>query len=250
MIANLCKSRRGFGSTVACDELADPVRSNHKEIRNLYGNPRRIIKMHMRTPASVCWPLDFMIPKRSLVVVIAATVCFVALSTFKAHRSLSGQAILFLLTPVYASCLVVSVIELFRGWRTYKLHAFIPLIACALAWYGSYPVGSLLRSWLFIHDLPRFQSIVDGVHQESLPVDGEIKVIPISKADQSRIQRVFAHQAAGGTLIVEFGTENGFPVKHSGYVYSSSGILPSDPQFHYRWPYTDEVQPKWFRVSD
>jgi hypothetical protein len=191
-----------------------------------------------------------MIPKRSLFVVMMAAIYFVALSTFKAHQSPWGQAILFFLTPAYAVCFAMSVIEPLRGWRAYKLHAFIPIVACALAWYGSNPVGSFLQSWLFIQNLPHFQAIVDGVQPETLPADGEVKAIPISNVDQSSIQRIFAHQAAGGTVVVEFGTENGFPAKHSGYVYSSSGILPGDPKFRYRWPYAEEVRPKWFRVSN
>jgi len=179
-----------------------------------------------------------------------AAVCFVALSVFKAHQSPLGQVALFLLTPAYLGCLVVSVIEPFRSWRTNKFLAFVPFAACILAWYGSFPVGSFLQSRLFIYNLPRFQAIVDGIQSESLPTNGTTKAIPISTADQNQVQHVFAHMAADGSLVVEIDTENGFPVKHSGYVYSSSGIFPGDPKFHYRWPYVDEIQPKWFRVSN
>ncbi len=191
-----------------------------------------------------------MIPRRSLVVVIVAAVCFVALSAFKAHQSPLGQGILFLLTPVYVGCIVFSIIELFRGWRAYEFRTAIPFAACALAWYGSYPVGAFLQSRLFIHNLPRFQAIVDGIQPESLPTDGKTKAIDIGKTDQTQIQHVFAHRAADGSVVIEIATENGFPMKHSGYVYSSSGNFPGDPQFHYRWPYADEVRPKWFRVSN
>lgn len=191
-----------------------------------------------------------MIPRRSLAVIAIAAICFVALSAFKAYNSPLGQLILFLLTVPYLASIAASVVEPFRGWRAYGLRSLIPLAACAAAWYGSMPVGGMLQSHLFSNNLPRFQAIADGIKPEALPADGKSELIPISADDANHVHRVFAYRSIAGVIVVEFLTEHGFPAKHSGYVFSSSGSLPTDAKFHYRWPYADEVRPRWFRVSN
>jgi hypothetical protein len=195
-------------------------------------------------------PARLAIPKRSVVVILTAALCFVALSCFKAHQSPLGQGILLLLTPPFLICLVVGVTEPLRNWRIYRFRMLLPLAACVAAWYGAYPVGAFLQSRLFAINLPRFQAIVDSIQRESLPTDGTSQMVPVASADRRQVQHIFAQIAADGALIVEIDTENGFPTEHSGYVFSSSGVFPNDRRFRYRWPYAEEVRPHWFRVMN
>ncbi|MDR3416331.1 MAG: hypothetical protein P4L83_09105 [Nevskia sp.] len=189
-------------------------------------------------------------PLRSKIVVATAAANFVVLSVFTAYKSPLLQAISLLLFLSYLCACTLSMIEPIRGWRVYRFRTFIPLAACLAAWYGSFWAGPLLLNWLFAHNLPRFQAIVDGIRPESLPSNGDLQAFPIDQADKSRVQHIFARKAADGALVVEIDTENGFPVKHAGYVFSSSGVFPSDRRFQYRWPYVDELRPKWFRVCN
>jgi hypothetical protein len=191
-----------------------------------------------------------MIPRRSLLILALVPICFAGDMAFIAHQSPLTQGVSALLLLVYVSCVALSLAEPFRGWRSYRLRSLIPLAACAFAWFGREPAGSYLQAREFAEDLPRFQAIIGGIQAETLPPNGESRSVPISAADRGRILVVFAHRDPEAGLIVEFGTGHGFPVQHSGYIYAASGHLPGDKHFHYRWPYVDEVQPQWFRVSN
>jgi hypothetical protein len=180
-------------------------------------------------------PPSSIIPLRSVIVILIATACFVALSLFKAHQSPLGQLITSLAIAPYGICIIVGATEPFRAWRTDGFRSFIPLAACIAAWYGSFPAGAYLRSRLFEHNLPRFEAIIADINKSPPPADGTPISVPIADSDKWKIIHLRAERM-NGALIVEFGTEHGFPVMHSGWVYSSSGVLPTDAQFHYRWP--------------
>ena len=61
---------------------------------------------------------------------------------------------------------------------------------------------------------------------------------------------VLAERDTNGVLTVELLTGGGFPLMHSGYLYSSSGGVKLGSFFDERWPLKTEVRPKWFRISD
>jgi hypothetical protein len=71
-----------------------------------------------------------------------------------------------------------------------------------------------------------------------------------AESEARLVYRVYAEKATNGILMVEFDTEAGFPVKHSGYLYSSSGQIESGSRMDSRWPIREEVRSGWFYVSD
>jgi hypothetical protein len=56
-------------------------------------------------------------------------------------------------------------------------------------------------------------------------------------------------ERAGGVLTVEFIVGGGFPTKHSGYLYRSSGPLEGWALAK-RWPRQSHIDQHWYRVSD
>jgi len=155
-----------------------------------------------------------------------------------------------LMTIAYFICLPVSLYEVFRRWRVDRLRACFPLVTCVVAWYVAGYLEDFLQAQFFNSNLPRFQAIVSSIQLDSLPPGGELKAMAVSEADKRQIQHVFVRRGANDSIVVEIDTGNGFPVKHSGYVFSSSGAFPSDERFRYRWPYVEEIRQGWFRVSN
>jgi hypothetical protein len=191
-----------------------------------------------------------MIAKSHKAILLAAALWFLVASTFIAHMSGLLQLATMLASFPYIAAVIYSVVEAVRGWRTYKARALIPVSACVLAWFGSGAVGKFVQDQLFMHNLPRYQAIVSSVNVASLPVAAKAEPIELSSENQKLVYFALAERTQDGALLVELLTEGGFPVKHCGYVFSSSGALPSDAFIGKRWPYVRKVQSKWFRVAD
>jgi hypothetical protein len=61
---------------------------------------------------------------------------------------------------------------------------------------------------------------------------------------------VFAQKDTNGVLTVEFITESGFPVKHSGYLYILSGVIEPGSKEDSHWPIRKEEGTRWFFISN
>jgi hypothetical protein len=84
----------------------------------------------------------------------------------------------------------------------------------------------------------------------SIVVSDKFDRIPQAETEARLVYRVFAEKDTNGVLMVEFDTESGFPVKHSGYLYSSSGTIEPGSQMDSRWTFRQEVKSRWFYISD
>jgi hypothetical protein len=84
----------------------------------------------------------------------------------------------------------------------------------------------------------------------SIPVSTELSPVPQAVPLADLAYAVLAQKGTNGDLIVEFLTEGGFPVKHSGYLYVSSGVVKQDSMEDERWPIRREERPRWFYISD
>jgi hypothetical protein len=81
-------------------------------------------------------------------------------------------------------------------------------------------------------------------------VSGEVISVPLVGAERDLGYGVLAERDPNGVLTVELLTGGGFPVKHSGYLYTSSGSVRPGSFFDERWPFKTEMKAKWFRISD
>jgi hypothetical protein len=83
-----------------------------------------------------------------------------------------------------------------------------------------------------------------------ISVSTEMDRIPQAILKARMAYAVFAQKETNGVLTVEFLTETGFPVKHSGYLYCSSGTIAPGSAEDRHWPIIHEERPKWFSISD
>jgi len=141
----------------------------------------------------------------------------------------------------------ISFVLIFTRWRQERWRSFIPVGACALAVVLAPEVGGLIREFIFQRSLPHYEAIIRQMEAGSIPVTSELRRIP--QAEGSLAYAVLA-QRTNDVLSVEFLTGGGFPVKHSGYLYCSSGAIERGSLIDRRWRKKREVRPSWFRISD
>ena len=96
---------------------------------------------------------------------------------------------------------------------------------------------------------PRYVALVERIQADNTLASGIVSV-PFSEAERDLGYNLLAERNTNGVLTVELLTGGGFPVKHSGYLYTSSGSIQLGSFFDSRWPLRTEVKPKWFRISD
>lgn len=150
----------------------------------------------------------------------------------------------------YLLALILSLIFAGTEWRQLRLLAVIPL----LLWFGSClattAVGTASRRAQFERELPRYQALVERIQAGSRLDSGKVASVSLSEAERDLGYNVLAERDTNGVLTVEILTGGGFPLKHSGYLYNSSGRIIPGSFFDSRWPFKTEVKPKWFRISD
>jgi hypothetical protein len=190
--------------------------------------------------------------KFKLVCVFLVLVNFICILLFAIKPKANVQLLGGLICLILLFLLLISFVVGICFFRRDKFHAFIPTLICSVGLPASIFIGSYLgvsiRDWQFRKNLPRYTEVVNLIEK------GEIKAtssdpriqLPNQYADLSWV--TFA-KTNNGSWIVEFNIGGGFPVKHSGYLYVSTGKI-DDPETLERWPYRSQVNSNWFRVSD
>jgi hypothetical protein len=140
-----------------------------------------------------------------------------------------------------------SFILIFTRWRQERWRTLIPVASCALAVIVAPVVGRLIGQLMFHRSLPHYEAIIRQIESGNIPVTAELRRIP--QAEGSLAYAVLA-QRTNDVLSVEFLTGAGFPVKHSGYLYCSSGTVEKGSFIDSRWPKRREVRRFWYRISD
>jgi hypothetical protein len=103
---------------------------------------------------------------------------------------------------------------------------------------------------IFITSLPSYEQIVRQIESGEILVSSNLTDLPQAVPMARLAWAVRAKKDSDGILTVEFLTEQGFPVKHSGYLYCSSGTIEPGSVEDSRWPFRHEERPKWFVISD
>jgi hypothetical protein len=173
---------------------------------------------------------------------------FLAFELFVARPSVVTQFASMLLTLALLVFGFISCIRVFTQWRRERWFIFLPLGACALAIVLAPEVGGAIRQLIFQRSLPHYEAIIRQMHAGEIPISDEWRRVP--EAEGGSAYAVFAQRSTNNVLTVEFLTGGGFPVKHSGYLYCSSGVIEKSSLADRHWPRRSEIQPLWFRVSD
>jgi hypothetical protein len=186
-------------------------------------------------------------PRLSKITLGIAGLWFLGFTAFAALPSGLTQLFSMLLTLGLLVFGFVSFVRVFTHWRQERWRSIIPVGACALAVVLAPEIGGLIRQFMFQRSLPHYESILRQMESGSIPVSVELDRVP--QAESSLAYAVLA-QRANGVLSVEFLTGGGFPVKQSGYLYCSSGVIERGSLIDSRWPKRRKVRPLWFRISD
>ncbi len=103
--------------------------------------------------------------------------------------------------------------------------AIIPLLLCFGSCAGANALGRNARRAQFERDFPRYVALVERIQTDTMLASGKVVSVPVFEAERDLVYRLLAEKATNGVLTVELLTGGGFPVKHSGYLYSSSGTI-------------------------
>lgn len=173
---------------------------------------------------------------------------FAVLCVFAARQTPNTQLLGAVMTLALLVVILISFVRIFTDWKQQHWRSLIPFVSCMLA-VALYPASrSAIRRITFERSLPRYESIIRQIESSPVPISSE--VVLIEQTEDSSIYHVRTNRSPDGVLSVEFLTGGGFPVKHSGYLYCSSGVIEPGSYFDSRWPKKREMKPKWFRISD
>lgn len=178
-----------------------------------------------------------------------AAIAFAVLTAFAAHKTTLMQFLSLLIMLALVVIFCVSVVRIFTRWRERRWRALIPLGACISAVLGAMIVGRMARAAIFAWALPSYEHVVSDIESGRISVSDQFNRNPAAERTARLAYAVFAQRKSNGSLFVEFLTEGGFPVKHSGYLYSSSDHL-DDSFIKSRWPIASHLREHWFYVSD
>ena len=103
--------------------------------------------------------------------------------------------------------------------------SFLPVGACILSILLSSILTNWIRHAIFVNCLPSYEQIVRRIESGEILVSSNLTDLPQAIPTARMAWAVRAKKDSDGVLTVEFLTEKGFPVKHSGYLYCSSGTI-------------------------
>ena len=169
---------------------------------------------------------------------------------FMAHTTADVQLVTMGLTIVFVGAIAASVVALVREWRTLSWVAALPLAACLAAVPVSSIAGDAARAMQFAMALPDYEKVVARQDVQALQPGARIESLDLSPSERSGIDWAGAQRTPGGMLVVEFATGSGFPVKHSGYVYTSTETVTGGLATQKTWPYQSPVRAHWYEVSN
>jgi hypothetical protein len=187
-------------------------------------------------------------PRFTKIAMITAGLWFVIFGVFVAHQTPKTQILSALMTLAFLVVILISFVRIFTDWKRQRWRSLIPFVSCMLA-IALYPASrSAIRRITFERSLPHYETIIRQIESSPVPISSESR--QIEQTEDSSIYHIRANRSPDGVLSVEFLTGGGFPVKHSGYLYCSSGVIIPGSYFDSRWPKKREMKTQWFRISD
>jgi len=183
-------------------------------------------------------------------IVITAMVWFVVSTVYFSHRDSILQLLILPVALCFLFSVVFGVVCIFIEWRERRWLSLLPLAACVLSVLISVPILRTARHQIFVKSLPSYEEVVRQMEAGSIPVSTNLSPVPQAVPLAHLAYAVLAERRTNGALTVEFLTEGSFPLKHSGYLYVSSGVVEPGSREDERWPIRHEERPRWFYISD
>jgi hypothetical protein len=185
------------------------------------------------------------------IVVMVAVTWFIVFTAFAGiKRSIVLQLLCIPVTLCFLVAVVASIVCFFWEWRQRRWLSLLPFGVCVASVVLSVAMVRTISHALFVWSLPSYEAVVQQMESGSIPVSTEMARIPQAESQARLAYTVLAWKDTNGVLTVTFITGGGFPVKHSGYLYRSSGVIEPGSLADSLWPHRQEKRPKWFSVSD
>lgn len=102
----------------------------------------------------------------------------------------------------------------------------------------------------FTSKLPFLQKIVTDLQASDSKADPALVKVPVPEEALGMVHSILAQRPAEGSLAVEFVTRGGFPVKHRGFLFLSSGRIEDFPAMAARWPKRTPLREHWLYIGD
>jgi hypothetical protein len=182
------------------------------------------------------------------IALVIAILWFIARAVFAARPSVEAQTVLMILTFGFFFVGIISFVRALTQWRKGRFRAVAPLAGCILIVAVAPMAASAVRRSVFHQSLARYESVIRRIESGEIQLTNQLRNISPSESGLSH--SVLAQREANGVFTVEFLSGSGFPVKHSGVLYCSSGFIEPGSVTASRWPKKVEMKPRWFRVSD
>lgn len=183
---------------------------------------------------------------------IVVVLNFVVAIFFCEQRTPDRQLLFMATSGFLLILLLVSFVAGLRLCVKEKFRAFVPALICVIGLpFGLFVGGRLgdaIENWRFQKNLPRYTEVVQLIEKGEFKTDSSLVELPPQYADLAL--RTARGTNSEGTDIIVFITGLGFPVKHSGFMYVSTGEIENDAETLRRWPYYSRINTNWFRISD
>jgi hypothetical protein len=162
---------------------------------------------------------------------------------------LTQLATLLMVVP-YLGATLLAMFVLARSWRAPNWRSAIPLACCLAVLPAAVPAGDAARELRFALDLPTYEAIVARRDVQELAPGTRLDPLTLSDSESSGVYLAGAERMADGTLLVEIWNGSGWPVRHFGYLYTSSGTMPEGARVRERIFSHYQARPHWLRLVD
>jgi hypothetical protein len=187
--------------------------------------------------------------QRGKMVTLLSVVWFVVGTAYYAHRGIL-QIIAVPLLFGMLTAIVLSFVWVFGDWRRVGWRAALPFLICVLSVVSSFALAIKVRQKIFEWSLPSYEAVVRQMLAGKIAVTTNRSWMPELVSQARFAYSVSAWRETNGVLTVEILTEGGFPVKHSGYLFCSGGVIAPGSIADERWPARRQLKPQWFYITN
>ena len=187
--------------------------------------------------------------KKTLMLGIVSSIVFF-FSAFQMNPLI--QLIVMLCVFVFVLTLIINFLSIPFRWKSQGKWAVLPFgfsVLSIMFFLFTLGLGFEVKMLKFRSQKPEYEQVIDLIKQGNIPIRKELDRLKIPDRFDHLAYSVMGTRDDNGVITVEFLTEGGFPVKHSGFLYRSDG-QPKKWERIDRWPIYGEIETNWYRISD
>ncbi|MCP4260900.1 MAG: hypothetical protein GY774_25830 [Planctomycetes bacterium] len=181
--------------------------------------------------------------KHYIIVTVLPLIFLFSTVIFKIRENAVLQLIFFIAILMYLALLITDISWLIKRWKSEKWLSLYPIVLWIIILLATPFITVFCVKKTFEYNLPKFQGIVEELKKEPHET-GE------RKRSDKNVGRHVDSWYEDEVFIVQIWWGNGFPVKHTCYVYVSSGDIDKIEYFTKNFYGRLRLNQNWFRVFD